>query len=97
MGSRSANFYNDLAVRMGYAAAAAEIQDLYLGGRPRDAMARVPIEFIDRTSLLGDRARLADRLAELGESGLTTCAVTPVGRVLEDKLAALDTIASALP
>ena len=38
MGSREKNFYNQLAVRMGYEAAAAEVQDKYLardydGGR----------------------------------------------------------------
>ncbi|MDO5498472.1 MAG: LLM class F420-dependent oxidoreductase [Propionibacteriaceae bacterium] len=95
MGSRQNNFYNNLAVRMGYAAEAAEIQDLYLTGHPREAMAKVPAEFIDDTSLLGDRARLTDRLTALAESGLTTCAVTPVGRVLEEKLAALETLAEA--
>lgn len=95
MGSRKNNFYNNLAVRMGYVSEAAEIQDLYLAGRPREAMARVPQEFVDRTSLLGDRVRLSERLAELAESGLTTCAVTPVGRDLDTKLAALDTLAEA--
>lgn len=95
MGSRKNNFYNNLAVRMGYATAAAEVQDLYLGGRQREAMAKVPTEFIDRTSLLGDRARLTDRLAELADSGLTTCAATPVGRNIDDKLAALETLAEA--
>lgn len=95
MGSRTNNFYNDLAVRMGYATRAAEIQDLYLGGHRREAMARVPHAFIDDTSLLGDRVRLAERLAALAEAGLTTCAATPVGRDIDAKLAALDTLAEA--
>jgi F420-dependent oxidoreductase-like protein len=95
MGSREQNFYNRLAVRMGYEAEAAEIQDLYLGQRQRDAMAAVPLQFIDDTSLLGDTARLSDRLQALAESGLTTCAVSPYGNV-ETKLAALTTIAEAL-
>lgn len=95
MGSREENFYNRLAVRMGYEAQAAEIQELYLGGRQRDAMAAVPQQFIDDTSLLGDAARLADRLQALDEAGLTTCSVSPYGPV-EAKLAALTTIAEAL-
>src|SRR6202012_4289550 len=33
MGSREQNFYNQLAVRMGYADAAREVQDLYLDRR----------------------------------------------------------------
>ena len=95
MGSREQNFYNRLAVRMGYEAEAARIQELYLTGQQRDAMAAVPLRFIDDTSLLGDVARLADRLQAFAEAGLTTCAVSPYGPV-EAKLAALTTIADAL-
>lgn len=95
MGSRKNNFYNNLAVRMGYADAAAEVQELYLTGHQREAAERIPAEFVDRTSLLGDTARLTDRLAALAEAGLTTCAVTPTGRSREEKLAALDTLAEA--
>lgn len=94
MGSREQNFYNRLAVRMGYEAEAAEIQDLYLGGQQRDAMAAVPQQFVDDTSLLGDTGRLAERLQAFAASGLTTCAVSPYGSV-DAKLAALTTIATA--
>jgi F420-dependent oxidoreductase-like protein len=95
MGSRSQNFYNQLAVRMGYGEAAATVQDLYLGRRPRDAMAAVPAEFIDATSLLGDRDRLAERLRVLADAGVTTCAVLPFGETVEEKLAALTVLAEA--
>src|SRR5262245_49036350 len=53
MGSREKNFYNALAVRMGYGDAAREVQDLYLAKRQQEAAAAIPMEFIDRTSLLG--------------------------------------------
>jgi F420-dependent oxidoreductase-like protein len=96
MGSREKNFYNALAVRMGYADAAAEVQDLFLGRRQRDAAAAVPYEFIDRTSLLGNRDRIADRLEALAASGVTTCAVVPYGRSLAEKLSALTVAAEAL-
>jgi F420-dependent oxidoreductase-like protein len=72
MGSREKNFYNDLAVRMGYGDAAREIQDLYLAKRQRDAAAAVPLEFIDRTSLLGSVDRVADRMRAYAEAGVTT-------------------------
>ena len=81
MGSREQNFYNALAVRMGFGEAAATVQDLYLVRRHRDAQAAVPFEFIDQTSLLGDRARIADRLRVLAEAGVTTCSVVPVRRL----------------
>lgn len=95
MGSREKNFYNQLAVRMGYEEAAATVQDLYLARRPRDAMAAVPYEFIDSTSLLGSKERIADRLAEFAAAGVTTAAVAPYGKTLDEKLMALSTAAEA--
>lgn len=96
MGSRRQNFYAALATRMGYAAEAAQVQDLYLDGRPRNAMAALPYAFLDQTSLLGDRDRLADRLQAYAATGVTTCSVLPLGRTVEEKLAALTTAAEAL-
>jgi len=71
MGSREQNFYNRLATRMGYGAAAREVQDLYLAKRHRDAAAAVPLEFIDRTSLLGPVDRVAERLRAYAGAGVT--------------------------
>ena len=62
MGARSKNYYNDLAKRMGYEAAAATIQDCYLAGRRREAEAAVPDALIDETSLIGPKERIRDRL-----------------------------------
>ena len=62
MGARSKNFYNDLARRMGYEAAAATIQDHYLAGRRKEAEAAVPDALIDETSLVGPKERVRDRL-----------------------------------
>ena len=48
MGIREQNFYNDLAVRLGFEQAAAIVQDLYLAGSTGEAAAAaVPFEFID--------------------------------------------------
>jgi F420-dependent oxidoreductase-like protein len=63
MGARGKNFYNDLAGRLGYEAAAAKIQDLYLSGRREEAAAAVPDALIDETSLVGPKARVKERLA----------------------------------
>jgi F420-dependent oxidoreductase-like protein len=76
MGSRRQNFYHRLATRMGYGAAADQVQELYLSGRHRDAAAAVPQEFIDRTSLLGPTDRIADRLQAYAQSGVTTLSVS---------------------
>jgi F420-dependent oxidoreductase-like protein len=72
MGARGKNFYNDLACRYGFEAAAKEIQDLYLDGKKGDAIAAVPDELVDEIALLGPRERIADRLDAWRESGITT-------------------------
>jgi F420-dependent oxidoreductase-like protein len=72
MGARDSNFYNRLACRYGFDAEAAEIQKLYLGGRKNDAAAAVPDALVDEIALVGDRARIADRLEAWRASGVTT-------------------------
>jgi len=75
MGARGKNFYNDLACRYGYEAEAAEIQDLYLTGKKREATALVPDDLVDDVCLIGPRARIADRLEAWKESRVTTLVV----------------------
>jgi alkanesulfonate monooxygenase SsuD/methylene tetrahydromethanopterin reductase-like flavin-dependent oxidoreductase (luciferase family) len=75
MGARGKNFYNDLACRYGYEAAAKEIQDLYLDGNKKDAVAAVPDALVDEIALIGPKARIADRLEAWKESGITTMIV----------------------
>ena len=58
-GRAEQNFYNRLAIRMGFAREAAEIQDLFLARRHREAAAAVPMELIDATALIGPRDRIA--------------------------------------
>jgi hypothetical protein len=59
-------------------------------------MVAVPFDFIDHTSLLGDRDRIADGFALLAASGVTTCALVPHGDSVEEKLNALTVAAEAL-
>jgi F420-dependent oxidoreductase-like protein len=63
MGAKGRNFYNDLAVRYGFAQAAATIQDLYLDGKKDAAAAAVPDELVDEVTLVGPLDRIVDRLA----------------------------------
>jgi F420-dependent oxidoreductase-like protein len=75
MGARGRNFYNDIARRYGYEAAAKTIQDCYLGGRKAEAEAAVPDELVDEVALCGPRERIRERLAEWAGSGVTTLMV----------------------
>jgi F420-dependent oxidoreductase-like protein len=72
MGARGKNFYNDLARRYGYEAAAATIQDLYLSGKKAEAEAAVPDALVDEVALCGPRERIRERLAAYKEAGVTT-------------------------
>ena len=77
MGARGKNFYNDLACRMGYEAAAKEVQDLYLDGKKNEAQAALPVELIDEVALCGPAERIKERLEPWKQSPVTTmCAST---------------------
>jgi F420-dependent oxidoreductase-like protein len=95
MGSRKKNFYNDLARRMGFEAAAEQIQACYLAGDRPAAMAAVPLEFLDATTLLGPRERIAERLLAFSSAGVTTLCVSPYAESAEAQLAALQTLVEA--
>ena len=96
MGSREQNFYNRLAVRMGYDEAAAKVQELYLAKAHREAAAAVPFEFIDRTALIGPRERIRDRLAAYAEAGVTTLSIATHAPALDQRVATLRTMAELL-
>jgi F420-dependent oxidoreductase-like protein len=64
MGARGKNFYNDYARRLGYAEAAAKIQDAYLDRRQREAAALVPDRLVDEIALVGPPDRIRGRLQD---------------------------------
>ena len=69
MGSRKKNFYNDYAVRMGFEAEAKQIQDLFLDGKKKEAVAAVPDELVDQVALCGPPDRIRDRLGAWKDAG----------------------------
>jgi alkanesulfonate monooxygenase SsuD/methylene tetrahydromethanopterin reductase-like flavin-dependent oxidoreductase (luciferase family) len=81
---------------MGYADAAREVQELYLDKRIRDAAAAVPLEFIDRTSLLGSVDRIADGMRAYAAAGVTTLSVSLFAGGVEDGVRTLRGVAEAL-
>jgi alkanesulfonate monooxygenase SsuD/methylene tetrahydromethanopterin reductase-like flavin-dependent oxidoreductase (luciferase family) len=96
MGSRDKNFYNALAVRLGYDAEAAEVQERYLAKDYAGAAAAVPFEFIDKTSLIGPRERIQERLHAYADAGVTTLTIASYAGSLDDRLATLRTMAEVL-
>ena len=75
MGAKGKNFYNALVRRYGWEAEAERIQELYLGGQQRDAIAAVPDELVDALALVGPKERIRDRLAAWRETPVTTLVV----------------------
>jgi F420-dependent oxidoreductase-like protein len=72
MGAKDQNFHKNVFERMGYADVAAKVQESYLEGRKDEAAAMVPDQLIDEMHIIGDEAKVKDRLAEWEESGVTT-------------------------
>ena len=72
MGAKGKNFYNALVQRYGWKEAAEEIQELYLAGKQREAIAAVPDELVDAVTLVGPKERIAERLAAWRETPVTT-------------------------
>jgi F420-dependent oxidoreductase-like protein len=96
MGSRDKNFYNQLATRMGYEEAAVEIQNKYLAKDQMGAMAAVPLDFIDKTSLIGPPERVRDRLQAYADAGTTTLTVATYAGSLDERLRTLRTMAEVV-
>jgi F420-dependent oxidoreductase-like protein len=72
MGAKRRNFHKELMGRMGYAAEAEKIQDLFIEGKRGEAVAAVPDAFADEISLVGPIERIRDRLAPWRETPVTT-------------------------
>lgn len=79
MGAKGRNFYNNIFCKYGYEEAAEQIQDLYLAGKKEEAMAAVPQEFLDATSMVGDEGYVRERIEAYRAAGVTRLQVHPVG------------------
>jgi hypothetical protein len=90
--TKGRNFYYELAVRFGFEDVAGRIQDAYLDGRKDEAAAMVPAELLAGTSLIGPQALVAERLAALKESGVTTLNVTPLAATHEERVRLIEQV-----
>lgn len=97
MGAVGANFYNDLAVRYGYADEAARVQELYLAGEKAAAAAALPDELVRDTTLIGTEAEVRARIAALVESGVTTLMIAPLAPSREGRIASVEAARALLP
>ncbi|QIX49196.1 LLM class F420-dependent oxidoreductase [Rhodococcus sp. DMU1] len=73
MGAKGANFHNDVFARMGWGEVCAEIQELYLSGRPELAAQAVPIEMVEDVALVGPADKIIEEIETKWKS---TCLTT---------------------
>lgn len=75
MGAKSTNFHKNLFERMGYAAEAEKIQQLFMEGKREEAARVIPDDLADSLALVGPKDRIKDRLQAWQESRITTMLV----------------------
>ncbi|WP_159923822.1 LLM class F420-dependent oxidoreductase [Rhodococcus sp. WAY2] len=73
MGAKGANFHNDVFARMGWGEVCAEIQELYLGGRPDLAAQAVPTAMVEDVALIGPADKIIE---EIENKWKNTCLTT---------------------
>lgn len=78
MGAKSKNFYNTLFRQYGYEAEAEEIQDLYLSGKKQEAEAKIPLDFLEATNLVGPESYVKERIEAYRASGVTNLQIMPI-------------------
>jgi F420-dependent oxidoreductase-like protein len=72
MGARSANFHFEVLARLGYEETCIRVQDLYLSGKKREAMAAIPTSMVQDTALIGPIEKIRDDLAAWKGTAITT-------------------------
>ena len=72
MGAKGTNFHANVAIRMGYEAAVAKIQELYLSGHKAEAAAAVPTDLIEKLTLIGSKQKIRHDLEAWRDSIVTT-------------------------
>jgi F420-dependent oxidoreductase-like protein len=75
MGAKGTNFHADVAIRMGYEAEVATIQELYLSGRKDDAAAAIPTRLLQQLTLIGPPDKIRHDLEVWRDSIVTTLLV----------------------
>jgi F420-dependent oxidoreductase-like protein len=95
MGSVRKNYYNDLFRSYGFEEEARRVQELYLARRREEAMAAIPDEMVDLTTIVGPVDECRRRLAELEAAGVgeVSLHLHVPGRGVDGMVAALEQLA----
>ena len=75
MGAKGANFHRNVIDRLGYSEDCDRIQELYLSGDKKGAIAAVPTKLVEEIALIGPPEKIRDELQAWEESVVTTMLV----------------------
>jgi F420-dependent oxidoreductase-like protein len=92
MGSKEENFHKRVVERYGYKEAADRIQELWLGGRQREAVLAVPDELVEAVSLVGSPQAIREKLKAWKLSPVTTL-LMGIGSSFERTVAQMELMA----
>jgi len=76
MGARGLNFHYEVFARMGYEGEARKIQDAYLAGDKKGAIAAVPTRMVEDVALIGPWPKIAEEIRRWQQTVLTTLLVS---------------------
>lgn len=96
LGSRERSIYHRRVTELGFGDAADEIRARHQAGDRAGAARAVPFELMDATSLLGSASRIAARMAEYAQSGVTILGLTPLATSTQEQVETLRVAAEAL-
>jgi F420-dependent oxidoreductase-like protein len=76
MGARGVNYHRQVFARMGYEAVAATIQDRYLAGDTKGAIAAVPTPMVEDVAMIGPWGKIAEEIERWRQTVLTTFVIS---------------------
>ena len=83
MGAKEANFHLDVFARMGYEHECVKIQELYLAGDKKAAIAAVPTQMVEDIALVGPVDKIRDDLGAWEDSVVNTLVISGPVQLLE--------------
>jgi alkanesulfonate monooxygenase SsuD/methylene tetrahydromethanopterin reductase-like flavin-dependent oxidoreductase (luciferase family) len=71
MGARKANFHFEAVARAGWEAEAIKVQELYLAGRKKEAIASIPLPLVEEFALVGPVEKIRDEVTAWQSTAMT--------------------------
>lgn len=76
MGAKGANFHFDVLARLGWESECHTIQEMYLAGQKKEAMAAIPLEMVQDIALVGPPDKIKEEIPRWDATCITTMLVS---------------------